>query len=486
MNITRREGANNRYDSIWSRLHKFIYLNAVDFSTLKWMFHGQRIEWDGPARFGATSNTLTNLGSLRPSQLREVFQISQDELELAFCRPYRVIAVDDAPVEYLRFCHKCINQGFHAAAFQIPTILRCPIHDVDLRDLCPSCRKPIKYQFRKQEFSVPYGCPCGFVLWPGRDAHRWPKIKGHAQEATFGELARWSKRYRPESLGDDRGDYSHVKLFSMEAQAMFDPIRCWKPEQTGSKENAYVKKYFTGRSPRVTDRFRSVPAVPVTMFFEPERFQAEEADNQRRILPDMRSRALRVEEKIISILGNHAFCTRNPLASSSESISLAGGFCQWEVSYGAWRSILIKDGLLAYQILSDGRYIYRVANLNMYQALTCAQTTLHYVHQKSFSVLNPLLRWLALEIFEWELWQLFIEQLQKSRFHGSKENLERDLLPTWTYPAISYAPGSVNRRPKVLLYHGISLSELEEMVEQKRGCTSIRVDRSRKNSFDSV
>lgn len=94
---------------------------------------------------------------------------------------------------HLRFCPTCVRRGFHTYIFQDTRVSRCPIHQIPIEDECPQCGKSIAYALNASVLRNPYGCRCGYLLWPERDELIW---RGALSEADERILADYPKHVR--------------------------------------------------------------------------------------------------------------------------------------------------------------------------------------------------------------------------------------------------------------------------------------------------
>jgi hypothetical protein len=60
---------------------------------------------------------------------------------------------------HFRYCEECISSGYHSVFFQIQGILRCPIHEIELRENCVKCGAHTgEFALSVTALSHPYQC----------------------------------------------------------------------------------------------------------------------------------------------------------------------------------------------------------------------------------------------------------------------------------------------------------------------------------------
>lgn len=65
----------------------------------------------------------------------------------------------------LRYCPQCLKAGVHMTYFQFFFVERCPVHGVELRTRCPSCRSPIEYRHGREGCGARFACRCRRLHW---------------------------------------------------------------------------------------------------------------------------------------------------------------------------------------------------------------------------------------------------------------------------------------------------------------------------------
>lgn len=157
----------NRYESLWSIIHKFALWNAVQAVDIRRIFSsdtGKSIHSD-IWKWG-NRDDLRNLGALDPIKLSTSLNlnnyfisesivsnyIKQDELKTLGC-------------DILRFCESCLQSGYHSALYQLLFLDKCPIHKKRFKTRCPNCGDIVSYRLNKISISKPYGCSkCGVMF----------------------------------------------------------------------------------------------------------------------------------------------------------------------------------------------------------------------------------------------------------------------------------------------------------------------------------
>jgi hypothetical protein len=64
----------------------------------------------------------------------------------------------DSTSPHLRYCPRCLNQGYHAHAHQLLRIRLCPIHEKPLLTLCRHCGRTSAYRLDAQLLDAPFRC----------------------------------------------------------------------------------------------------------------------------------------------------------------------------------------------------------------------------------------------------------------------------------------------------------------------------------------
>src|ERR1035437_358219 len=167
-------------ESLWSLMHRFLWLNAPSRSDLKRSFGCPHLQpfslLDGQRppshyRFGPIAFDRHRLSSALGLTPRHWASSTLGWL--------RGTPVDDVETD-LRFCPLCLQVGYHTVAFQLSCVEKCPIHQDWLVRKCLRCGGAISPQLDLNAIKNPYACQsCGHLLAPKASLVNPPMIAGH-------------------------------------------------------------------------------------------------------------------------------------------------------------------------------------------------------------------------------------------------------------------------------------------------------------------
>lgn len=472
MNVTRRPGTSYRYESLWIRLHKFAYLNAANFHCLrKILTNGKVFYGNDEARW------LGHFGKLLPEQLASAFAITPEELELSVYIPYEIIpSVFDPSVfgmEYqLRYCPICMQQGFHCAVFQMRWIERCPLHDVPLENRCRYCGASNKYLFIPEAFKKAGHCKCGMPFWPNLVADVWPAVDNSAHEAVFGKLLQWVKRMRRTAVEC----YLDCRVYKISAPAlaMLVPIPGWRLQDFGLTRDCITTSTYLGLELPLQSPYGR--AAPPVVFVHALASRPYSYDNHAWLMPLYRARAKQVYQKLLQRIGRHANCAVGT-SMHSKVVYFQDHLCVWAWAIKAWEDKLTRDGLLNNQ---ESKNPVEWMRVRMGESHRDALNTVQWLHGEEFDGHHPVVVWLALEIFEAELFCDFLEWLDHAisvtAFWKKYPVTEWPCLKRRTF-SVMYTPIASGAKPEVHFYFGVSLDmELFPLATSDVGCFNTPMD----------
>lgn len=348
-----RRHAVSQFESLWSIGHKFAHLNRVGAVELRRLLG--RPEWTKKPGHGAfywneERADLHRLGYLDPDRLMECLHLDKSQVEQAIVTGYALPAFETgnqpllATWHSLRYCPRCLEKGFHSPLHQLVWIARCPIHDVPLVDRCPGCGEFIPYLLVPKVLANPYGCKCGHVLWPGRDAVHWPIPLNESEERLLAEYARWRTEIRRQSALTFRefgfsantwydsadGQMCNTKSRSTAGRwhAVY-PVHTW-PADVFLRNKHEIHNHIAGGERFLRIRCRP----PVVRYSSP----MVEHSHREVLMDDLRAVFRGVKHRLLHrVLRNHRRCiTTLHRLLSVEGLRLMPPYCPWGYAYMLW------------------------------------------------------------------------------------------------------------------------------------------------------
>lgn len=194
-----RNGTTAPFESNWSRVHKFAFLNKIDAISLKRTLSGK--DWrHKPQLWGHKVGQLLFIGHFDSQILADVFHETASVLEYGWLQPYHFLAPNGTEfANNLRYCPICIQSGYHTPLFQMLWLRRCPIHHIALSHTCPKCQAAIPLTLTNQDLTTQYGCRCGERLWPDLEKITWQPGITSTQARSIAAVVDWLQKLRAQS-----------------------------------------------------------------------------------------------------------------------------------------------------------------------------------------------------------------------------------------------------------------------------------------------
>lgn len=150
-----------RFESLWSLLRKFAFLNAASCKELRELLgrdHGKM--WSSSQWKFAGRSDLRAFGGLDHFLFSRILRIDKDMLREATVLPFlREGEFEILASHYLRFCPSCIKANFHSSIYQVWLLKTCPIHGEPLTLRCNYCkRQKFPYTVESVPFASLLGC----------------------------------------------------------------------------------------------------------------------------------------------------------------------------------------------------------------------------------------------------------------------------------------------------------------------------------------
>lgn len=216
----------SRFESLWSLLRKFAYLNAINHYEIRKLFRcdgvSQRFKW----KYYLPYDDLSHFSALDPSKLSIMFGIGDKGLaEATILRYVHGYEAGILTSDFLRFCPTCIYQGFHSPLHQLLFLTNCPAHGDGLEIRCTECIT----------LTIPYKLPSISSKDLSGCVHMVHGLSKHLTYGNMGEL-------RKEAAEREKGLLSAAKwlMRRVELDTPEQPITQWVPPGARQK---YVMRH---------------------------------------------------------------------------------------------------------------------------------------------------------------------------------------------------------------------------------------------------
>ncbi|WP_123040519.1 hypothetical protein [Cohnella candidum] len=170
MNIAWRREWIHPYETPWSVFEKLILANRVERNELLKTFGSEGVQGIKNHIIGDRWRELRELRGFDSAALRTALDYDLTEHNhtttsnivspLHYCKE----RLDSWFAPYLRWCEKCMNNGYHSWLHQFIMVRKCPNHEEYLLDACPGCRNQIPFLISNKQLSDPFTCKCGYRL----------------------------------------------------------------------------------------------------------------------------------------------------------------------------------------------------------------------------------------------------------------------------------------------------------------------------------
>jgi len=338
-----------RFESLWSIAHKIAHLNHVAATSLF------RVIGRGPRLTRPWANVgLSSLENFDVPRMARLLGIPVNAIKLSVPGAYSLPSSGDvanARSHSLRYCPVCIGCGFHSPIYQYLHLTRCPIHREQLIDVCPSCKFPIIDTLANRALLNPYGCPCGYILWPDRNRSHWEPGISRSEEQILWRYYRWTRQLakHEELLMRDMAfdGYRTPENWNIAAYwSEFHPLPGW-PADCLQRDEKEIRGEAVCGIPNVPEIERTIANRKTRVFpsaFRPgDTYQVDvPADSwrsnalARQIQPALVATYKSIRRKLRQTLKDHESCIRVVLVSGYVDREWS---CPWANSLQIWKNV---------------------------------------------------------------------------------------------------------------------------------------------------
>jgi hypothetical protein len=396
-NVCWRKDWQRPYESLWSLLKKFAYLNVASVPDVRTLV-GRRNKGEYP--YGPFRADLNSLVTVDPVKLQNLLAVDETTLlqstALGYVRFKELVPL--ASVE-VRFCVTCINDGFHSPFHQLLFFSHCPIHQSPLINCCPACGT-VTRRYTLSSISSPKVTDCAHCpsrLIDNFCSHTHDDLEEESKGRELEQLGQW---LRSRSMGHDCSEsWLHGAGPKLRKPSKWQSQRLLRLPRYWSEALSFKSRMPFARLPkREAHRFVSTSnrsMLPGAVLYAcgqvtPE-FQKQLAAVYKSISRNLRKRILRNHEGCIRALGKHV-CW-----------AASGRFCRGTICVAA-------NAFLLWRMVCEG------VNDPKMLFLARAKDTLDQMFEDVDLGASPLSKWSTQRIFALNWLGLFYECLLLSKY----------------------------------------------------------------------
>ena len=245
-----RNGWFAAYESLWSLLRKFAFLNAASLKEIREnLCQANAKVWSSAQWKCARRSDLRTFGGIDPLLLSRILNVDHDRLRQGTLIPFlREGEHEILTSHYLRFCPSCIKLNFHASIYQTWLLRKCPIHDEPLTLRCDYCQtKDLPYTIESVPFAPQLGC---------RNCTGHENLVGHPNANADGTFSRGIDRLK---------DAAEILLRRAEMKVINYPITAWIHDRAStpwkSRRLSQFSNYWTDITQEGQAKTLSSPSI---------------------------------------------------------------------------------------------------------------------------------------------------------------------------------------------------------------------------------
>ncbi len=186
------------FESPWGIFEKFKYANRIKSQDIFNLFGTQHLKKLKSTTKNKSARNLITLEGLDNTSIIKIlnFQLKRHN-EYIISKLTNVLPGNQSIYfhKHLRFCPKCIKQGYHSIYHQFKLMHLCPFHMVPLTSECPKCKMAFRYEITDSFTLEPFRCDCGYYLFSPKKGKSYSAIwkKNKKLKVTLEILMRWEK-----------------------------------------------------------------------------------------------------------------------------------------------------------------------------------------------------------------------------------------------------------------------------------------------------
>ncbi|MFX3634425.1 MAG: hypothetical protein ACE3L7_00145 [Candidatus Pristimantibacillus sp.] len=187
----------NAYETPWSIFEKLCFANHITRTDLLKTLGSTEVRQIRGTLVGDKRRELINLSGFDHPMLHKYL-----DFDLAAQNNTDIKSILK-PIEYIyenihtwfptrmRWCPDCMRYGYHSWIHQFIMTKRCPFHDNELLESCPSCSNDIPFLLSDRRMNEPFTCICGYKMAEFSCTH-WTEWK-HSFDIKNTSMGHWLK-----------------------------------------------------------------------------------------------------------------------------------------------------------------------------------------------------------------------------------------------------------------------------------------------------
>ncbi|WP_342561127.1 hypothetical protein NST84_15720 [Paenibacillus sp. FSL R7-0345] len=236
----------HEFETPWSIFEKLSLVNRINRNDIFSFLGNDNVKKLQKHSMGDTRRELFYLSGFNETTLKLIFGIDivkfTKKTIWSLAEP---LAKHKYPIESwfyqnLRWCKRCISNGYHSWLHQFKLLQKCSFHNCDLIDACPKCNRKIPFLLSNKQMGEPFTCKCSYRMGDFNESlwSKWNRKSQIIDEATLLWLS--SKIHL-----DDRyllvPEMSNINLL-VKPISFFLKVRAHQDEKLVSIDDFYFEK----------------------------------------------------------------------------------------------------------------------------------------------------------------------------------------------------------------------------------------------------
>ncbi|MBY3621005.1 hypothetical protein HGO21_15745 [Acinetobacter sp. CUI P1] len=158
------------FETPWSIFEKLSLVNRINRNEIFSFLGNDNVKKLQKHSMGDTRRELFNLSGFNETTLKLIFGIDivkftkKSTWSLAEPLAKHKYPIESWFYQNLRWCKRCISNGYHSWLHQFKLLQKCSFHNCDLIDTCPKCNRKIPFLLSNKQMGEPFTCKCSYRM----------------------------------------------------------------------------------------------------------------------------------------------------------------------------------------------------------------------------------------------------------------------------------------------------------------------------------